>query len=948
MRLQLLMRFAGVLAAAVILSAPAEADWPTYMKDDARSGVSTDELRAPLALEWEHRPAAGPAPSWPEPAQQNYSGKYLRSLTDTLPPIEPLKARVTYDRAFHVVSANGRVYFGSSSEDKFVCLDLKTGRTLWEYFTEGPARLAPAIHGDKVLFGSDDGYLYCVKADDGKLIWQTLIGPKDKRLPGNERMISLWPVRTGVVVIDQSVHCCAGLFPNQGVFHAEVNLADGKIVAKKSLNFSPQGYIRRIGEKLHVDGGRDRQRALAAVSPAASSTPKSKPLRSIRGFPYAAIAAANIRIGGGDGQVAILDSVSGEKLWSARVKGKARSLAIAGRRLLVSTSQGVIYCYGPKQASPAAVSKTKPTRPASPPKKHERTVAEIVDATRITKGYCLILGTGPDAALARALAKRTDLRIVIRQPDRKTADAVRGALSAAGLYGRRVVVHQGELAKLPYIDSVFNLIVRNRPAEGDSPPGDLEELKRLARPQGGAVIAAGAPGKLWTKGRLKGSSDWTHLYADAANTINSGDRSIRPDSTLSLQWFGKPGPYKMIDRHLRGSAHLSCAGRLFVAAKDRIIVVDAYNGSAIWERELKGCSRLGIIKDSGNMAVDEKHLYVVIKNGCNILDAASGKTLWTVKAPIAGHDWGYLAMSQGRLFGSAVKPGASFDGMADPRELHHSSRYTYKENGAVACSDGVFSLNKTERRTLWAYRASDGAIVNSTITIGAGSVYFVQSMNKETLEDPSGHLGLPVLFKNGARLVCLDAATGKVRWTHDINLAALQHNAYGAYCEGKIIVGGSYTKSTSKQKNSVLFDIHAFDGATGRKAWSVSLDSQVNISSLHGLQNRRPVVLGDQLLLEPYLVGLADGKIDRLWNTRKRSGCGQISASQAGLFFRAGGLSMFDTSSKRLTAITRVTRPGCWINAIPANGVLLVPESSSGCTCNFAVQTSMGFMNRQR
>jgi len=39
-----------------------------------------------------------------------------------------------------------------------------------------------------------------------------------------------------------------------------------------------------------------------------------------------------------------------------------------------------------------------------------------------------------------------------------------------------------------------------------------------------------------------------------------------------------------------------------------------------------------------------------------------------------------------------------------------------------------------------------------------------------------------------------------------------------------------------------------------------------------------------------------------------------------------------------------VSRPGCWINTIPAGGLVLIPESSSGCTCGFALQTSLAFV----
>ena len=46
--------------------------------------------------------------------------------------------------------------------------------------------------------------------------------------------------------------------------------------------------------------------------------------------------------------------------------------------------------------------------------------------------------------------------------------------------------------------------------------------------------------------------------------------------------------------------------------------------------------------------------------------------------------------------------------------------------------------------------------------------------------------------------------------------------------------------------------------------------------------------------------------------------------------------------------LTRVTRPGCWINMIPAGGLLLIPEFSSGCTCSHAIQTSLALVPRER
>ena len=37
-------------------------------------------------------------------------------------------------------------------------------------------------------------------------------------------------------------------------------------------------------------------------------------------------------------------------------------------------------------------------------------------------------------------------------------------------------------------------------------------------------------------------------------------------------------------------------------------------------------------------------------------------------------------------------------------------------------------------------------------------------------------------------------------------------------------------------------------------------------------------------------------------------------------------------------------RPGCWINIVPAAGLILIPEASASCVCNYPLQTSMAFL----
>ena len=53
---------------------------------------------------------------------------------------------------------------------------------------------------------------------------------------------------------------------------------------------------------------------------------------------------------------------------------------------------------------------------------------------------------------------------------------------------------------------------------------------------------------------------------------------------------------------------------------------------------------------------------------------------------------------------------------------------------------------------------------------------------------------------------------------------------------------------------------------------------------------------------------------------------------------------MYDLSrSGASIPLTRVNRLGCWINMITAGGLILVPEASSGCSCDYPIQTSFAF-----
>ena len=223
------------------------ADWPTYQHDYARTGVARESLLAPFTDGWVHRSRHAPRPAWRGEAKWDGWNK-----------VYDLKSRQIFDYAYHPVIADGLLYYGSSADDKIYCLDAATGEQRWTFFTEGPVRLAPTIAEGRVFVGSDDGQAYCLDAKSGKLIWKIQLGPRDYRIPGNSRIISRWPLRTGIGVIGDLAYCAAGMFPSEGVLITAIEADTGKIKwQQKQTDLPAQGYMLASHTRLYVPAGRN-------------------------------------------------------------------------------------------------------------------------------------------------------------------------------------------------------------------------------------------------------------------------------------------------------------------------------------------------------------------------------------------------------------------------------------------------------------------------------------------------------------------------------------------------------------------------------------------------------------------------------------------------------------------------------------------------------------------
>lgn len=239
-----------LLAALVFLTGPAaraDEDWPLWRRDPERTGSSPAGLPHPLRLQWV-RELPPPRPAWPD------------------------QPRLPFDAVNEPVVAGGVLFVGSSRTDRLFAIDARTGELRWTFFADGPVRFPAAVWEGRVYFVSDDGWLRCLDAERGTLLWRVRGGPSDRRVLGHERLVSTWPARGAPVVADGVVYFAASLWPFMGTFLHAVDARTGKILwtndgdgalyipqphnADAFAGVAPQGPLALSGELLLVPGGR--------------------------------------------------------------------------------------------------------------------------------------------------------------------------------------------------------------------------------------------------------------------------------------------------------------------------------------------------------------------------------------------------------------------------------------------------------------------------------------------------------------------------------------------------------------------------------------------------------------------------------------------------------------------------------------------------------------------
>ncbi len=178
---------------------PVAGGWPTYRRDAARSGRAGCAVSPELETRWQ---------------------------VDLTPPLTS------------PVMAAGHVLVAAIDTHTLHALDADSGESVWSFTAAGRIDSPPTFDNGRVLFGSADGWVYCLRATDGELVWRFQAAPEIRWIMNQDQLESAWPVHGSVLVQDGIVYFVAGRssYVDGGMHLYGLETENGELVFHRHLS----------------------------------------------------------------------------------------------------------------------------------------------------------------------------------------------------------------------------------------------------------------------------------------------------------------------------------------------------------------------------------------------------------------------------------------------------------------------------------------------------------------------------------------------------------------------------------------------------------------------------------------------------------------------------------------------------------------------------------------
>ena len=530
-----------------------------------------------------------------------------------------------------------------------------------------------------------------------------------------------------------------------------------------------------------------------------------------------------------------------------------------------------------------------------------------ISHTDVMQGYALVLGVG-SGHLAEELARQSRMHVVVVEPDAAKAEAFRRRLDATGLYAARLAIVVGDPLTLrlpPYFaDLVASEDLAPLLAAGAAETGRklVSKVFGCLRPYGGVAC-------------LPVAADKQETFARWVKAAALPGAEVRRAGGLAL--LRRPAA-------LPGSADWT---------HER---ADAANSFCSRERRVRTPLRVLWFGGSIDLLFPDwdfthsRHPIPLVVGGRVFIQQAwtlaaadifTGRLLWKVSLPAPRDRYhSYAAATDGVYVGCGGEllrldpaTGRTLARIRPPAGVPGAWREVAIRGNLLLGQVGrhLVAMDRRSGGVSWSHKCRDEL---TDFAVGGGRVFLA-----DCPVPARGYKATPQ-----ARLIALDARSGQAAWTVPATLwvGPRSHPRLGYSEAGDLLVVEHR-------------DVQAHRPADGKLLWHQPAKQAV------------PYVLHPEAIVnartgEQYDPRTGEKRRRRLWSAKLR-GCSHAVASEYVLTVRDGHATYFDLTSGRRMFL-RGLRSGCTPSLIPADGLLNIPNFARGCSCNYAVFTSLALV----